>query len=1189
MNEMRKLFLLAATLLGATGAANAQNFFNLTAEEVRIGDALPQFTHTYALGGNFSDSIYTVAIEYPEFVDMTAADIERYHELSADSLPPMPVVHGSVGVARKQGQLDVSFMPIVFRDGKYQKLVSFKLAVKSRANGVRRVAARQQASARYADHSVLRSGQWAKISVTWSGVHVLTDEVVRQAGFTDPSKVKLYGYGGNLQPETLSGDYLASTDDLAEVATCTVGGRRLFYANGPISWTTANARVRNPYSNYGYYFLTESDDAPLTVDEATFLASFYPSGDDSNTLYEVDDYAWYHGGRNLYDSDVLEIGTPSQYPLEAAGASASGKLTVVLTADAASSAQISVNDSVVGTIDVSAPSSSDKYVANSSTKSFNLRNIAATNTVAIKQTRGGTMRLDYITLHTNDNKAAPDLAADEFPSPAFVYRITNQDHHADASVDAVILIPTSQKLRQQAERLKSIYENYDGMTARIVPADELFNEFSSGTPDATAYRRYMKMLYDRADSADTAPKYLVLFGDGAWDNRMLTNTWSGYSPDDFLLCFESENSFSEVYCYVSDDFFCMLDDNEAIQTGTNDRTGVTGKPDVAVGRLPVRTADEANAVLDKIEAYRKNTNAGAWQNTIVMMGDDGNNNTHMSAADEVGKLIESQHPTFDVKRIMWDTYKREVTSTGTRYPDAARLVKQYMADGALIMNYSGHGSARQMSHEAVLQLSDFTSAVSKKLPLWITASCDIMPFDGQEDNIGESALFNKNGGAVAFYGTTRTVFTNYNLSMNKQFTQRVLSTDSDGNPISLGEAVRQAKTALVETGSDRSPNKLQYSLLGDPALVLAYPKPRMVVDSINGTSLEGGNSVTLPAGSVARVKGRVLNGDSIDSNFSGRLAAVVYDALEKIVCRLNNTSSDGASTAFTYYDRTKTLYSGNDSISNGRFELTFAVPRDISYSDDSGRLIVCGMPTGGSGSVSGYTEGLVFNGTSEQKTDSLGPSIYCYLNSTAFVNGGTVNPTPYFMAEISDEDGVNTSGSGVGHDLKLVIDGDMNKTYVLNDYFSFDFGSYTSGTVGYSLPTLDEGMHKLQFTAWDVLNNSSQAELTFYVAKDAAPNMLDVDCTANPATTSTTFRVRHDRIGSEVSISVDVYDMAGRLLWRGSESGTPSAGTVGIGWDLTSSVGGRLGNGVYLYRARIDCEGGTHLSQTKKLIILSNK
>lgn len=177
----------------------------------------------------------------------------------------------------------------------------------------------------------------------------------------------------------------------------------------------------------------------------------------------------------------------------------------------------------------------------------------------------------------------------------------------------------------------------------------------------------------------------------------------------------------------------------------------------------------------------------------------------------------------------------------------------------------------------------------------------------------------------------------------------------------------------------------------------------------------------------------------------------------------------------------------------------------------------------------------------------------------------------------------------MGHDLKLVIDGDMTKTYALNDYFTFDFGSYTSGTVGYSIPALEEGQHKLQFRAWDILNNSSVAELSFYVSKDASPTLLDIESLANPASTTTSFRIIHDRVGCEVGVTVEVYDMAGRQLWRHSENLTPSSNTVTIDWDLCTSLGGRIGTGVYLYRARVDSGGGSRLSATKKLIVLSNK
>ena len=176
----------------------------------------------------------------------------------------------------------------------------------------------------------------------------------------------------------------------------------------------------------------------------------------------------------------------------------------------------------------------------------------------------------------------------------------------------VIIIPTNQQVVSEAERIKAWHEEHDGLRVRIVPADELYNEFSSGTPDATAYRRYMKMLYDRADTEQDQPRYLLLFGDGAWDNRMLCADWDDYDQDDFLLCFESENSFSHVNCYVSDDFFCLLDDEEVIQESSSYK----GKPDVAVGRYPARTLDQAKVLVDKTLDYAANEFAGPWQNVI---------------------------------------------------------------------------------------------------------------------------------------------------------------------------------------------------------------------------------------------------------------------------------------------------------------------------------------------------------------------------------------------------------------------------------------------------------------------------------------------------------------------------------------------------------------------------------------------
>lgn len=1166
---------------------SAQTFYNLTAQQVRIGEALPVFTYQQQLGPRYADSVYTVRIDYPEFIDMREADIQHYQQISGEPLPAMPVVKQSVGVVRKQGVLDVAFVPLVYRDGRYQKLVSFMLKVERRAKGVRASTRGEGANGRYAEHSVLKEGTWVKIRVPESGYYQLSEALVKKAGFTDINRVRIYGYGGALQPECLTGDYLQATDDLKEVPSCVVNGKRIFYAVGPVTWETKDtlARTRNPYSDDGYYFLTAGEEEPLIVSEEALTDASYPLPEHYHSLYEVDDYAWYHGGRNLFDKQLFTVGMPRTYTLAAKGES--GALAVALTADGNFEAQVEVNDSLVGTItqDVKLDSYSK---AQERVYEYALDGIVrAENTVRITQTSGANLRLDYIALVHDTPKDKPDFQTATLPEPEYVYPITNQDHHADEAVDMVIIIPTTQKWLAQAERIKTLHEERDGLRVRIVPADELYNEFSSGTPDATAYRRYMKMLYDRAATEADMPRYLLLYGDGAWDNRMHCAEWSGYDPDDFLLCFESDNSFSSVSCFVSDDFFCLLDDEEQIQEQSGMSTAYLGKPDVAVGRFPVRTLESATILADKTIGYADNEHAGAWQNVLCFMGDDGNNNTHMQTADKVATMVETNHQGYQLKKIYWDAYTRTSSSTGYSYPDVTRLIKQQMESGALMMNYSGHGAPYAFSHELVMKLADFETASSMKLPLWVTASCDIMPFDGQEDNIGETVMLNSQGGGVAFFGTTRTVYATYNEVMNLAFTDYVLTPG-----ISIGEAARRAKCDLVTSGSDTSPNKLQYTLLGDPALRLACPEPEVVVDSIcpisGGTRAEEADSVSsaqqLSAGSVVRVYGHVEQQQSLAAGFNGVLTATVRDAEETITCQLNDDSDDGAETPFVYKDRTKTLYQGSDSIVGGKFCFTFAVPKDISYTDGNGLMSLYAINNEQTITLHGENDAFVLNGSQVVQNDSIGPSIYCYLNAKTFTNGDQVNATPYFMAELYDESGINASGNSIGHDLELIIDNDRAKTYNLNDYFTYDFGDYRSGSVGFSIPQLSDGQHRLLFRAWDVMNNSSVAELVFNVVSDLESGGFNVVCTKNPASETTSFVMTHDRVGSSLTVTMDVFDLSGRQLWKHTETGTPSDSTYTLSWDLRIDGGSRLQTGVYLCRFQLD--GGS--SKTVKLIVLGN-
>ena len=954
------------------------------------------------------------------------------------------------------------------------------------------------AQPRYADNSVLAQGHWSMIRIPSTGFYQLTDSLLTLAGISDPSRARLYGYGGAWQPEVLNGSYLSATDDLPEVPLCQLkDGRRLFFANGPVNWDTPEAtrRLRNPYSDYGYYFLTESDDEPLLMDSTKFFAKHYPHPNDYHSLYEVDNYSWFHGGRNLFDGRVFKNGAAGTYTLPAY--SASGKLFVSMSYNGYCDAEVLINDSILGHILLDS-NTTNSFIAGEETKSFTDDYAAAAsdiwsfdipgglqdaNTVTIRHLSGSDMRLDYISLNSNKPRPLDKPATTVYPVPEYVGFIANQNHHADDFVDMIIIIPASRRLQAEAERLAQMHRDMDGMRVIVVPADELYNEFSSGTPDANAYRRYLKMLYDRAQEKKDKPRFLVLFGDGAWDNRMLTPEWRNDSPDDYLLCYESENSFSETLCFVSDDYYCLLDDGE----GSNMQ--VTDKGDLAVGRLPARNAEQAKILVDKTISYRKNEMAGAWQNTICLMADDGDDNLHMNDEEVVESVVTNASPDFLVSKVYFDVYRKVQTAIGESYPAVRDLIRQQMKAGALIMNYSGHGGATNLAIERVLMTKDFAEPTSLRLPIWVTASCDIMPFNTQEENLGETAILNPNGGAIAFFGTTHTVYAARNKLINTAFMNYVLD-NTDGRRNTIGEAVRLAKNYLTDdklvidilpSGKDYAENKLQYTLLGDPALTLPMPTLTAVIDSINGEYV-GEGSVKLLAGSAVTVVGHIKD----HPDYKGFATVTVRDVEETLTGLVNNPKAGGANKPIVFKSRPNIICTGTDSIIDGKFKVSFAIPLDISYGDGEGQMMVYAaneertlMAHGQDCHFTMVSDNFLLGGNGE------GPKVDYYLDYEGFQDGGKTQATPFFYARLSDDDGINASGNGIGHDMELIVDGVMSRTYNLNDHFVYEFGDYRRGEVGFQIPYLPIGQHQLVFRAWDVLNNSTTVKLNFEVVSSS--------------------------------------------------------------------------------------------------------
>ncbi len=1246
------LLLMVLPFLGEAKAQTASgqtasSFTTLDWKELQIDSVLPVYTEVVPLETDYRFYDYTVLLEYPEYAPLSKQE-EKVVEQFRESVKENIDVETHVGVDRRQGMLDISFVPLIRREGAYKKLLSCRLTIQAtpKASRPRRVSA--NSSTRYAEHSVLSSGTWVKISITEDGIYSLTPSSLRKMGFSDPNKVHLYGYGGYRQNELIDADN--DFDDLEEIPLYKQGDNLLFWGNGLTYWD-GNTSVTNHYANEACYFLTEGEalNSIETIAQSEGEVVAYYSDFPSHVLYEKDEFAWFSGGRNLYENVNYGSSNSHTYKLTTTNSQGNELLTVSFSAGASTVTQLQTNVNGTDMSETMSMAALGSYTyATVATRTYDVKTLADGDTwnVRLTSTSGNDARLDYLALHydrlitptaeegyvafsqtgsgvtefsiscdpTNvqvmrvgqrqdpavlisgtaeggnmlkvkvDDPTRRYVAFDtshSFPEPTYRGAIENQDLHGLDSLDMVIIIPTSGKLRQQAERLAAAHLYYDSLWVGIVRADQIYNEFSSGTPDATAYRRMMKMLYDRASTVAEAPRYLLLMGDAAWDNRMLSTAWRNYSPDDYLLCYESENSYSDTRCYVMEDYFGLLDDGEG-------GTLLKDKTDLGVGRFPVVSAAEAKIMVDKSINYMNNRYAGNWKNVVCMMGDDGDENEHMKYCNDVAERIKSANPEMEIRKVMWDAYTRVSSTKSNTYPDVEALLTEQMEDGALVMNYTGHANTYTLSHEFVLNLEDFASSKSDNLPLWVTAACDVMPFDGQSANIGETAVLNEGGAAVAFYGTTRTVYANQNLAMNRYFMKYLFDVDDEGVRYRVGDAVRLAKRDIITGGQESGlqENKLHYALLGDPALIMGAPLQRVMLDSINGQVVSSENPIGLKAGSKVSLSGHVEDSEgNLIPDFQGVLSARVYDSEETVTC--NNNA--GASTAFTFLSREDVLYNAQDSIQAGRFELNFTVPVDINYSDQSGRIVFYAINEDKTIEANGYNEDFTLGGVSDELgTDTIGPRIYAVLNDEEFQDGGEVNSEPYFMALLEDESGVNVSGNGIGHDLILCVDGQADRTYNLNDYYVGEFGDYTRGTVTYTIPALEAGAHSLTFRAWDVLNNTSSISLNFVVNPSLKPELLQLTASPNPAVTNTNFLITYDRPGSECTFTIDVYDFMGRRLWTQSETGS-SNGLYVIPWNLTTGSGGRVGTGIYLYRCTLQCGQSKEVSKTQKIIVLNNK
>jgi hypothetical protein len=757
-----------------------------------------------------------------------------------------------------------------------------------------------------------------------------------------------------------------------------------------------------------------------------------------------------------------------------------------------------------------------------------------------------------------------------YPVPVALGRINNQDLHNTSPVD--YLIVTYPAFQQQALRLAQFHQQQNGLRTLVVTTEQVFHEFGSGTADPVAIRDLAKMYHDKygSDPANRL-RYLLLLGDASYDFKERLNNNTNYVP-----AWENYFSLDPLSTYASDDFFGFLDNNEDINSGL-----VINLLDIGIGRIPAKNLDEAKNVVDKIIAYSSRDALGPWRNNFTFIADDEDNNLHLQDAEIFTTTTTGIAPIYNQQKIYLDAFQQESGSGGSRYPQANLAIDNQVYNGTLIWNYNGHGGAARLAEETILDQEIVNSWNNPfRLPLFITATCDFAPYDNPSVNsIGENILLRPKTGGIALMTTTRVVFAFSNRIMNDNYLRIALQPDANGKYKSLGDAMREAKNYTYQTSGDITNNR-KFTLLGDPALTLAFPSMRVRTTKVNGIAVPQAD--TLSATEKVTIEGEVtdLQGNLL-GNFNGSVYPVVYDKPQSV----NTLGNDAGSQVTSFMAQNNILFKGKATVQNGRYTFSFKVPKDINYNYGNGKLSL--YAENGSIDAQDAFRGFVVGGAGNNAgNDHEGPEIKPYLNDERFANGGITNENPVLIVKLADSSGINTVGTGIGHDIVATLDNDNHTFFILNDFYQSDLDSYQQGVVRFQMPELEPGLHTLRIKAWDVLNNSNEVELQFTVINDEELSLSHVLNYPNPFTTRTQFWFEHNKPGQPLAVSVQIMTITGRVIKTIERIVTTDGNrSADIEWDGKDEFGDKPGRGVYLYKLRVVTPDKKKKEVIEKLVI----
>lgn len=788
--------------------------------------------------------------------------------------------------------------------------------------------------------------------------------------------------------------------------------------------------------------------------------------------------------------------------------------------------------------------------------------------------------------------------AEEAFNPQFVSRVENQDLASLQNIDYLVI--TRADMLGQAQRIADYHKTKSGYNTAVVDVAKIFNEYASGSKDLTGIRDFISDLKNNKGGL----KYVLILGDASYDFKDKTS-----GNDNIVSAYQSEFSSDYSSSYVTDDYIVLTNP----QTDTNISNNL---PTIPIGRLPASNVAEAKLLVDKTLAYynalpNQSSPFGEWRMKMDFVADDDfdggapfHNLVEKSIADnfEVGTVRNE----YNIRKLYLDAFPQEVSAGGQRYPQVNQAISNDVGN-SLYLFYFGHGGINGWAQERVLAVDEvknfnnYTSVYSR-FPLVSTITCEFTLWDEPKVlSTGEQVIKHPTGGAATMITSSRAIGVSFGRGFTGAFTNALFELNSNNDFNTLGDAHLKAKLAYGANS-----NHLKVNFLGDPAMKLSRPQQKMTIDQID-SPVPG----KIRALDFVKISGKVLNaGGTIDANYTGRVIVNIFDKkLTKTT--LNNDKSGGMTPLLTYKEENGPIVKASGKVVNGNYVVEFYVPKDINYDLGDGRILV-------------YADNFETAKTNAQDVffnqpypvgeinpnglnDSTPPTVKLFMNNTNFADGGITDQNPNLLACITDDTGINSTGSGVGHDITVILDGQVVNTTVLNDFFAPGEGNgcvntaladYQKGNVSYPFRNLTPGPHQLTFKVWDINNNSTTATLNF-VVKDESENKLVLNRLLNwpnPFTDKTYIHFEHN-CDDILDVNVQIYTITGKLVRTLTNSVTAEPFREGfrtprqaIEWDGKDDFGATVAKGTYIYKVlarsqnQEKCKGSA--SGVEKLVLL---